>query len=57
MRVDANEPGQVLCEKLTIEEEVDFLQDVNDAVDRGEISAEDAQQMIDRQYELQAMCA
>lgn len=44
----------ILNESLSLEEEVDFLSDINDAVERGEITAEEAAQMIDREYELLA---
>lgn len=52
-----DEKQVVLCERLTLEEEVDFLTDVNDAEARGEITSEEATEIIDRQYELQSMCA
>lgn len=42
----------VLVEQVSIDEEVDFYQAVDAAVERGEISAEDAIEMIDRQFDL-----
>jgi hypothetical protein len=43
----------VVCEPLTLTEEVDFLAMVNDAVAAGELTAEDASEIIDREYSLQ----
>ena len=47
----------ILCERLTPEEEVDFLQAVNQAVEDGELTDEEASAIIDREYELLASMA
>ena len=44
----------ILQERLTPEEEVDFLQAVNNAVADGELTDEEASVIIDREYELLA---
>ena len=40
----------VYCERSTTEEELDFLTVVNDAQADGEITPQEATEMIDRQY-------
>jgi len=47
----------IQCERLTPDEEVDFLQAVNHAVVEGELTNEEASELIDREYELQAAMA
>jgi hypothetical protein len=48
----AVERGVVTCLPLTCEEEYDFLADVNAAIVRGELTSDEAQEMIDREYAL-----
>jgi hypothetical protein len=45
----------VYCEPLTIDEEADFLQMVNDAAEAGDITEEEAMEMIEREYVLLAL--
>lgn len=49
-----NTPPVILCERLTIEEEVQFLEMVNAAVEEGEITTEEASEIIDKEYKLLA---
>ncbi|HET8910565.1 MAG TPA: hypothetical protein VFN23_03825 [Ktedonobacteraceae bacterium] len=44
----------VLIEQLSLDEEADFLRAVNDAAAKGELTSEEACQLIDREYELLA---
>lgn len=43
----------VICESLTVDEEVDFIDAVSEAVLRGDITQEEALDLIDREYSLQ----
>lgn len=44
--------ARVVIEPLTSAEEVDFIDAINAAVDRGEMSREESQAWIKREYEL-----
>lgn len=43
----------VLCESLTTDEQIDFVDAITQAVERGDITQEEATQLIDREYDLQ----
>jgi hypothetical protein len=42
----------ILNEPLTIEEELDFVEAMYDAVDRGDLTAEEVAELISREFDL-----